>query len=58
MHRAWHFCRYRTQYPQWSQRQAGQRTPLTMPSAAILHEQTIDLLRAGADTLNKISAQA
>ena len=57
LHRAWHYCRYGTQYAQWSSRAAGQRKPLTMPSAAILHEQTVDLLRAGATTLDAISAQ-
>ena len=55
--RAWHYCRYRSQYPQWQQRSSDQRRAADMPSAEVLQQQTIDLLRAGADTLNAVSAE-
>lgn len=55
--RAWHYCRYRSQYPQWQQRGIDQRRAADMPNAEVLQQQTVDLLRAGAATLNAVSAE-
>lgn len=57
LHRAWHYCRYRTQYASWAERTSSERSALTMPDPAVLHDQTIDLLRAGSATLSAIAAQ-
>ena len=55
--RAWHYCRYRSQYPQWQDRGIDARRAVDMPSAEVLQQQTVDLLRAGANTLNAVSAE-
>ena len=50
---AWHFARFRTQYPVWSDRAAGSRGRAPLPSADELHRMTLDVLRAGQRTLKQ-----
>ena len=51
LHAAWHFARFRSQYPIWSDRGPGTRLRARLPSADTLHQMTLDVLRAGQRTL-------
>ncbi len=53
LHAAWHFCRFRSQYRNWADRRASERNELPLPDTSQLHQQTIDMLRAGQDTLDR-----
>lgn len=50
---AWHFSRFRSQYRHWADRRASERNDTPLPDTETLHQQTLDLLRAGQDTLNR-----
>lgn len=50
---AWHFARFRTQYPVWSERGPGTRRHAPLPSADALHRKTLDVLGAGRRTLER-----
>ena len=51
LHAAWHFSRLRTQYQPWFERGRGRRLDKPLPSPATLHQMTLDVLRAGHETL-------
>ena len=51
LHAAWHFARFRSQYPAWSDRGPGTRLGARLPSADTLHQMALDVLRAGQRTL-------
>lgn len=53
LHAAWHFCRFRSQYRNWADRRASERNESPLPDTGQLHQQTIDILRAGQETLNR-----
>ncbi len=48
---AWHFSRFRSQYEPWFQRGAGARLNVALPTATELQQKTLDILRAGQQTL-------
>ena len=48
---AWHFARYRSQYQPWHERGFGRRGDAALPEADALQRMTLDLLRAGQETL-------
>ena len=48
---AWHFSRFRTQYPVWSERGPAARGHTPLPSAEVLHRKTLDVLGTGQQTL-------
>ena len=48
---AWHFARYRSQYEPWHERGHGRRGSAPLPKPAALQRMTLDLLRAGRETL-------
>ena len=50
---AWHFARFRTQYPVWSERAPGTRGSAPLPSADALHQKALDVLVAGQQTLER-----
>lgn len=50
---AWHFARFRTQYPVWSQRGPGRRRHAPLPSADVLDRKALDVLVAGQRTLER-----
>ena len=50
---AWHFSRFRTQYPVWTERGPAARGRNPLPSADVLHQKTLDVLDAGQQTLER-----
>ena len=50
---AWHFCRFRTQYRPWTRRASGMRRNAPLPSPAVLHRMTLDVLCVGLETLRQ-----
>lgn len=52
--RAWHYTRLRIQFRDWTQPHPGNRVATDMPDAAMLNTQTLDLLRAGPETLSRL----
>ena len=48
---AWHFARHRSQYEPWHERGFGRRGSAPLPGPAALQRMTLDLLRAGRETL-------
>lgn len=51
LHAAWHFSRLRTQYRPWFERGRGRRLARPLPTPAALQQMTLDVLRAGPETL-------
>ena len=51
---AWHFCRFRHQYRRWDRRTPADRLGRPLLTADELQEQMVDLLRAGADTIDRL----
>ena len=51
LHAAWHFSRLRTQYRPWFERGRGRRLDRPLPTPAALQQMTLDVLRAGSETL-------
>ena len=51
---AWHFCRFRHQYRRWDRRAPADRLGRPLPTPDELQQQMVDLLRAGADTINRL----
>ncbi|MEM1231079.1 MAG: alpha/beta hydrolase [Pseudomonadota bacterium] len=52
--RAWHYTRLRSQFRDWTAPHGATRAATDLPEPAVLHTQTLDLLRAGAATLNRL----
>jgi pimeloyl-ACP methyl ester carboxylesterase len=54
--RAWHYTRLRIQFSDWTQPHPDNRIATDMPDPAMLNTQTLDLLRAGPDTLSRLGS--